>query len=167
MRIRPYTDDDHGAFCRALKLTQDEDRARDPWLAPGDAIIGDYLTALFEDIDGQQGAILVAEDDSPASAKSPPLGFVAVLGACQDYDIDEIEHVFGFITDLVVEPGADRVAVTRSLLAAAEQHVANCGTDVLRASLLADNDALQESYAACGFSHRLIQVEKRVEIDDE
>lgn len=174
MKIRPYEDGDQRLFQQLVYQAQERDCQLDNWMASAQRMLGDYLTGLFDDLDRQQGVILVAVDDVEDDARvnelgasvSNILGFVAVLGACSEHDVDEIEHAFGFVTDLVVTDGADYSGVSQALLKAAQQHARKCGSEVLRGSALVRNADLMEQYRQHGFRERVMQFEVTIQDSD-
>jgi len=159
MKIRQYQDSDQRLFQQLVYQAQEEDCLLDEWMSGAQRMLGDYLTGLFEDLDRNHGAILVLEEDSGGQV----LGFVAVLGACGEHDIDEVDHVFGFVTDLVINDavaGDKADEIMTALLDAAEQHVQSCGSTVMRVSVLAANKSLTDSYRRRQYRERLVQFEK-------
>lgn len=163
MNIRPYLDSDLRLFQQLVYQAQERDCQLDRWMATAQRMLGDYLTGLFEDLHNYDGIIFVAESDGAGSPAEPvTLGFISVLGACTEHDVDEADHVFGFITDLVISDDADTGEVASALIDAAGQHAARCGSEVLRSSVLARNAELLAHYRAHDFNDRVVQFEKSV-----
>jgi len=160
MKIRQYQDSDQRLFQQLVYQAQEKDCLLDEWMSGAQRMLGDYLTGLFEDLDRNHGVILALEGDGAAGQV---LGFVAVLGACGEHDIDEVDHVFGFVTDLVINEavaGDNADQIMTALLDAAEQHVQSCGSTVMRVSVLAANKSLTQNYRRRQYRERLVQFEK-------
>ncbi len=165
MNIRPYQDADLRLFQQLVYEAQERDCKLDRWMATAQRMLGDYLTGLFEDLRKYKGVILVAETDG-GDAGPTTAGFIAVLGACTEHDVDETDHAFGFITDLVVREDVDVAQVASLLIGAAEQHAARCGSEVIRSSVLARNTMLLAHYRNHDFSERVLQFEKTITTGD-
>jgi len=168
MKIRQYKESDQRLFQQLVYRAQEKDCLLDEWMSGAQRMLGDYLTGLFQDLDRNRGVILALVEER-SGQESEVLGYIAVLGACGEHDIDEVDHVFGFVTDLVINGSvakADEGRIATELLAAAEQHVQSCGSTVMRVSVLAGNKALADYYRQSDYRERLVQFEKKFPADE-
>jgi GNAT superfamily N-acetyltransferase len=158
--VRPYQPDhDLPALKRCFIELQEFERALDPRMPAGVAVVDDYLELLFSRCEQYSGRIFVAEP-TEGVGRGSLAGYVCVWGRTWSEEPDDGPLVFAFISDFLVLPAFRRQRVGRRLLAAAEAYAREHGACWLRLGMKAANEGAGAFYAACGFAPFEVQLEK-------
>jgi GNAT superfamily N-acetyltransferase len=158
--VRPYQPDhDLPALKRCFIELQDFERALDPRMPAGTAVVDDYLELLFSRCEQYRGQIFVAERTADGG-RDPLVGYVCVWARTWSDEPDDGPLVFAFISDFLVLPDFRRQRIGQKLLEAAEAYARDHGARWLRLSMKAANEGAGAFYAACGFAPFEIQFEK-------
>lgn len=140
---------------------QEHERRLDPYLAEAGAVAQKYLAYLHTRCAETEGRIFVAEDEGRV------VGFVSVWARVKSRQIEEVEHEYAYISDLVVLSSHRRRGAGRALLTRAEQYAVSRGATRLRLGVLAKNDSARALYWRQGFEERLLELEKNLARGDE
>lgn len=136
---------------------QEHERRLHDGLKPGAEIAADYLTYLQGHVATSDGVLLVAELEGRV------VGYVGCI--IDRYDGPEEapdSAVYGYITDLYVEPAWRSQGIAQRLLAAAEAHARARGMTRLRIEALSNNQEALGAYRRFGFTPYVLTLEKRL-----
>ena len=143
---------------RFVAALQDFERTLEPSLPPGDRIARRYVEAMLQRCVAYDGRVFVA------AVGGALIGFVCVLARIPETAPDEYNHPHAAIGELFVDPEHRAGGVGRSLLARAEAHARLRGADRLRVQVLAANERARALYSGFGFSDRLVELEKKLDV---
>lgn len=142
-----------GAALRALTVElQEFERALEPHLPAGDAMADAYLAQLGSRCAGMRGTIFVADDEARL------LGFVGVLAAVPQEELDEPPGEYAYVTDLVVCADARNRGVGEALLRHAIAYVKQLGARELKIGVLAKNVDAKRLYERLGFADYRVEL---------
>lgn len=153
--IVPYDQRSHLAALRQLVVElQDFERALDPRMPSGAAIVDEYIPQMLLRCKQAIGRILVAEIDGEVA------GFVTVLTRVSSGELEDGDIEYGLISDLVVAPNFRRQGLGQQLLEAGESFARSKNVSWLRIGVLNRNQAAMDLYTAQGFSELFTELEK-------
>ncbi len=154
--IREYRTADYAAVRACMVELQEVERALDPRLPPGDAVMDAYLEGLFRRCAEQAGRLFVAEVDGQV------VGFVSVLGDCRCDDPEEDPTPYAFVDDLAVLSDHRGRGYGSALLRHAEEYAARCGRAALRLRVKPRNNPARALYEREGYREYLVELEKHL-----
>ncbi|MEM7427205.1 MAG: GNAT family N-acetyltransferase [Pseudomonadota bacterium] len=154
--IRHYVPEDLDRLIELLRELQAHEQVFEPRMKPPEALGADYFDGLLDDMKSQGGAILIAENRSIAC------GYAVYLTHVPNDDEDEIDYTYAYVSDVAVTAEARGRGVGRMLLDACERGAREAGAQVLRISVLSQNERAIGLYRSFGFSDRVTELEKRL-----
>jgi ribosomal protein S18 acetylase RimI-like enzyme len=135
---------------------QDFERAIDPNLAEGAAIVKLYVERLFARCAETSGKVFVAEADRQVA------GFASVWAKVKSEELEEKEFEYAYVSDLIVRAAYRGRGLGRALLRRAEEYAVEQGATLLRVNVLARNDVARRLYNDHGFEEYEIVLAKRL-----
>lgn len=138
---------------RGIVLLQETERACDPRLPEGTAMVDAYLKEMRRLLDEWRGKVRVAEVDGE------PAGFTVLYLRVPPDGPDEPPGTYALLSDLAVVPEMRGRGVARALLRDAERITAEAGAPVLRLEVMAGNEPAVRLYRSAGWRTRLLQME--------
>ncbi|HYP52699.1 MAG TPA: GNAT family N-acetyltransferase [Pyrinomonadaceae bacterium] len=152
--VRAYEDRDAADMEACFVELQEFERRLDPLLVEGASVARRYLEYMFARSAETGGAVFVAEEDGRA------VGFVSVRAKVKSRGIEEREHEYAYVSDLVVLHAYRGRGLGRELLRRAEEHARAAGAKILRLGVLAANEQARGLYRASGFEDRVVEMTK-------
>jgi ribosomal protein S18 acetylase RimI-like enzyme len=156
--LRPYAAADRPTVLAALAALQEHERAIHDTRLPGAENTGHYLDDLLETFKAKAGIMLVAER-SPRFA-----GLVAGFIEAYDVPLETSEScIYGYCSDIYVEPEFRGAGLAQRLLDALERHLAaQAPITRFRVNVLAVNRVACRAYQRGGFVPYEIMYERIV-----
>ena len=163
--IRPYEPADQDWLLAAEVALQEHERAvHDPRLAPtrrpGLPYSHDYIALLWETLRENQGALLIAIDDS-----GRPAGLVAGHVADAPWPMEMPDSTrYGYVADIYIEPRARGTGLAKILLDAIAAHLHKVAPDLtrLRINAMAANAIARGAYEKAGFVPYEVMYERKL-----
>jgi ribosomal protein S18 acetylase RimI-like enzyme len=157
IRIRAYRDSDRDALLSLIRELQAAEAALYDRMKPAGDMGDWYIELLQSQCREEDGAILVAENETDVIGYATIRSRVVEAGA-----EDEVAYVYAYVGDLVVTKGARGRGAGQALLAECERRARAAGRDELRITVLAANTRARDVYRACGFDDLLIDMRKKL-----
>lgn len=154
--IREYRGEDAAGLRACLVALQEYERRMDTLLIEGERMADRYLEYIFGRCAETSGRVFVAEVGGEV------VGFVSVFARVRSKGIEEREHEYAYISDLVVLETHRGRGLGRALLRRAEEHARSEGATILRIAVLARNAGARALYESFGFAPRVIELTKDV-----
>ena len=153
--IREYRPDDRQEIEQCLAELQDFSKLIHENMAPG-AVAPRYLQHLLIRCRETNGMIFVAESEGRIA------GLVCVFASVRSEAVDEEDHEYAYISDLVLLPDQRNKGVGRLLLQRAEEHAKSQGATLLRLNVLAQNEVARGLYNRYGFAELVVAMQKKL-----
>lgn len=145
--IRPYSGADRVAVIAALAALQEHERAIHDTRLPGDGNTTVYFDRLLEELAAKAGGAFVAEHAGRFAG--------VVAGFIEAYDVlleTSDSCLYGYCSDLYVEPAFCGAGLAQMLLEVLERHLAaQAPIARLRVNVLAVNRVACRGYERAGF----------------
>ena len=156
MTIREYDPATDAAALRAcMAELQDVERAYEPGMPPGEAIVDAYLATTLGRVASTDGRVFVAE--SPDGAI---VGLVSVMAHTTPDEPDEDPRPYAWISELHVRAEHRGGGIGQALMAHAEAWLRTRGAARLKIGVLARNRPARALYERLGFREYHVQLEK-------
>jgi ribosomal protein S18 acetylase RimI-like enzyme len=136
---------------------QDFERALIPALPEGAMMADGYLAELTARCARSKGAIFVAD------AGTSLVGFVCVLAAVRQEELDEPPGAYAYITDLMVRNTHRRRGLGEALLRRALAFAASAGATSIKIGVLSKNVEAQRLYERAGFTPYRVELSRSLE----
>lgn len=154
--IREYRGEDAAGLRACLVALQEYERRMDGFLVEGERMADRYLEHIFTRCAETSGRVFVADVEGRV------VGFVSVWARVKSRGIEEREHEYAYVSDLVVLETHRGRGLGRALLGRAEEHARREGATILRIAVLARNAGARALYEGFGFEPRVIELTKEV-----
>jgi ribosomal protein S18 acetylase RimI-like enzyme len=146
MMVRPIDLPREMSALRACVVElQESERALEPTLPPGEAMVDAYVAQMVDRCARWSGRIFVAEVDGRV------VGFVSVVAEVPQDELDEPPGPIAYVTDLVVGSDQRRRGVGEALLRHARAHAEQGSATELRIGVLSRNEDALRLYRRFGF----------------
>jgi ribosomal protein S18 acetylase RimI-like enzyme len=158
MRVRQYVPEyDHASLRACVVELQEYERSLEPQLPDGDSMADAYLADLQARCIRAKGVILVADID-----RENVVGFVAVLTAVQQEELDEPPGSYAYVSDLVVRAAYRRRGIGEALMRQALAYAQDAGAKTIRIQVLSKNADAKRLYERLGFSEYRVELITRL-----
>ena len=155
VRVREYdAGKDERSLRECIVELQDFERALIPALPEGVMMADGYLAELIADCARSKGAILVAD------AGTSLVGFVCVLAAVQQEELDEPPGAYAYISDLMVRSTHRRRGLGEALLRRALAFATSAGATSIKIGVLSKNLEAQRLYERVGFTPYRVELSR-------
>ncbi|BAY65621.1 GCN5-related N-acetyltransferase [Calothrix brevissima NIES-22] len=157
--IRTFTHQDHPNVAKLMEQLQNYERQLHPSRASGNVVGNKHLAYLVKIVQQQNGQIYVAESNQEI------IGFiVCFVEELEEGDLHIVENErrYGYISDLYVSPEIRGKSVGAALMAMAEKHFLDLELEVVRLSLLHNNEAAASFYQRVGYQPYELVYEKKL-----
>lgn len=157
--IRTFNPGDRASVAKLMAQLQDYEQQLHPNRTPGSLVADKHLAYLITIIHKQNGQIFVAESHQEI------IGFIVCFVEeleAGDLHLLENERRYGFISDLYVAAKMRGQGVGATLMTMAEQHFLDLNLEVVRLSLLHNNQAAVNFYHEVGYQPYEFIYEKRL-----
>ncbi len=156
--MRAYRAADAAGLRRCVVELQDFEGGIDRWAAEGELVADPYIEHLHQKCAAEDGCVFVAH------AGNEVCGFVAVQARVRSDGLDEIDHLYAYVSDVVVLNEFRGRGIGRALLQRAERFALERGASVIRIDVLSENRGAMRLYRKLGFRDRLASLEKTLPV---
>ena len=160
MSVREYEANDATALRACVTALQDYEMSINPLTAPPEAMIGQYLRALFTAPEQTCSRVFVKQLETEV------IGFVAVQARVANEEPHEVHYHYAYISEIAVLPAYRSRGFGRELLKRAEAFAIDNGAKLLRIGTLWGNTAGYRLYKSLGFEEHAVLLQKELSHDE-
>lgn len=157
--IRTFTHQDYLNVDKLIEQLQNYEWQLHPSRASGNVVANKHLAYLIKIVQQQNGQIYVAQSNQEI------IGFiVCFVEELEEGDLHIVENErrYGYISDLYVSSEIRAKGVGAALMAMAEKHFLDLELEVVRLSLLQNNEAAASFYQRVGYQLYELVYEKKL-----